>query len=141
MSRTPALRPGEFIPLIALLISLVALSTDAMLPALPAIAHDLGASGSNDAQFVVTALFLGLGLGQMVFGPLSDSIGRKPAIHTGLALYMTGCLMSVFAPTFNVMIAGRVLQGFGVAGPRVVTVALVRDQDHPGAQRREGEDV
>ncbi len=128
MSRTPALRPGEFIPLIALLISLVALSTDAMLPALPAIAHDLGASGSNDAQFVVTALFLGLGLGQMVFGPLSDSIGRKPAIHTGLALYMTGCLMSVFAPTFDVMIAGRVLQGFGVAGPRVVTVALVRDQ-------------
>ncbi len=123
-----ALRPGEFVSLVALLISLVALSTDAMLPALTAIAGDLGASRPNDAQFVVTALFLGLGFGQIVFGPLSDSIGRKPAIHTGLILYMTGCLMSIFAPTFNVMIAGRVLQGFGVAGPRVVTVALVRDQ-------------
>ena len=64
----------------------------------------------------------------MLFGPLSDRIGRKPAIHAGLALFMVGCLVSVFAPTFEVMIAGRVLQGIGVAGPRIVTVALVRDQ-------------
>ena len=124
----PALRLGEFVSLVALLISLVALSTDGMLPALPAIGHDLGASRPNDVQFVVTALFLGLGLGQIVFGPLSDSIGRKPAVYAGLVLFMTGCLMSIFASTFEVMIAGRILQGFGVAGPRVVTMALVRDQ-------------
>ncbi len=131
MSRTaigPALRTGEFVPLVALLMSLVALATDAMLPALPAIGHDLGAPRRNDVQFVITALFLGLGLGQIVFGPLSDRIGRKPAIHAGLVLFMAGCLMSIFAPTFEVMIAGRVLQGIGVAGPRIVTMALVRDQ-------------
>ena len=131
MSRTvggPALRPGEFIPLIALLMSLVALSVDAMLPALPAIGQDLGAPRPNDVQLVVTSLFLGLGLGQMLFGPLSDRIGRKPAIFAGLLLFMAGCLVSIFASTFETMIAGRVLQGIGVAGPRIVTVALVRDQ-------------
>ena len=124
----PALRPAEFVPLIALLMSLVALSTDAMLPALPVIGSDLGAPSPNDVQFVVTSLFLGLGLGQMLFGPLSDSIGRKPAIHAGLLLFMTGCLVCIFASTFEAMIAGRVLQGIGVAGPRIVTMALVRDQ-------------
>ena len=131
MSRTvggPALRPGEFIPLIALLMSLVALSVDAMLPALPVIGQDLGAPRPNDVQLVVTSLFLGLGLGQMLFGPLSDRIGRKPAIFAGLLLFMAGCLVSIFASTFETMIAGRVLQGIGVAGPRIVTVALVRDQ-------------
>ena len=131
MSRSatePALRAAEFVPLIALLMSLVALAIDAMLPALPAIGRDLGAPRPNDVQFVITSLFLGLGLGQMLFGPLSDRIGRKPAIHAGLALFMAGCLVSIFATTFEVMIAGRFLQGIGVAGPRVVTVALVRDQ-------------
>ncbi len=124
----PPLRPGEFVPLIALLMSLVALAIDAMLPALPAIGRDLGAARPNDVQFVITAAFLGLGLGQMIFGPLSDRIGRRPAIHAGLALFAAGCLMSVFAPDFETMIAGRVLQGFGAAGPRVVVMALVRDR-------------
>ena len=131
MSQTavaPALRTSEFVPLVALLISLVALAIDAMLPALPAIGQDLGVANRNDVQFVVTAVFLGLSLGQIVFGPLSDRIGRKPAINAGLLLFMAGCLMSVFARSFEVMIAGRVLQGIGVAGPRVVSMALVRDQ-------------
>ena len=131
MSRTaiaPALRVGEFVPLIALLISLVALAIDAMLPALPAIGRDLGVVHRNDVQFVVTAVFLGLSMGQIVFGPLSDRIGRKPAIHAGLILFMAGCLMSIFARSFEMMIAGRVLQGIGVSAPRVVTMALVRDQ-------------
>ena len=49
-------------------------------------------------------------------------------MHAGLALFMAGCLVSIFAPTFGAMIAGRVLQGVGVAAPRIVTVAMVRDQ-------------
>ena len=124
----PALRTAEFIPLVALLISLDALSSDAMLPALAAIAQELGAARANDAQFVITSLFLGLGIGQMLFGPLSDRIGRKPAIYAGLALFMTGCMVSLFASTFEAMMAGRVLQGIGVAAPHVVAMALVRDQ-------------
>ena len=124
----PMLGTGEFVPLIALLMALVALSIDAMLPALPDIGSDLGAAQRNDAQLVVTALFLGLGFGQILFGPLSDYIGRKPAICIGLALFMAGCIVSIWAPTFEAMLAGRVLQGIGVAAPRIVSVALVRDQ-------------
>ena len=124
----PALRVAEFVPLAALLMSLVALAIDTMLPALPAIGEDLGVARRNDVQFVITALFVGLGIGQLVFGPLSDRVGRRPAIHAGLVLFMAGCLMSILAPTFEMMIAGRVLQGAGAAGPRVVTLALVRDQ-------------
>ena len=125
---TPALRTAEFVLLIAFLMSLVALSTNAMLPALPMIGRDLGAPRPNDVQFVITSVFLGVGIGQMLFGPLSDRIGRKAAIHAGLVLFMAGCVVSVFASTFDAMIAGRVLQGIGVAGPRVVTMALVRDR-------------
>ena len=124
----PALRSGEFVPLAALLMSLTALAIDAMLPALTTIGRDLGALRRNDVQFVITAVFLGLGLGQILIGPLSDRIGRRPAMQAGLLLFMAGCLVSVFAPTFEVMIGGRVLQGIGVAGPRVVTIALIRDQ-------------
>ena len=118
----------EFITLIALLMSLTALAVDAMLPALPEIGRDLGAAARNDVQLVVTSLFLGLGIGQLVYGPLSDCIGRKPAICTGLAVFMAGCIVSLLSPTFEWMIAGRVLQGAGVAAPRIVTMALVRDQ-------------
>ena len=124
----PALRPGEFVSLVALLMSLVALSIDSMLPALPEIGRDLGVLRRNDTQFVITAVFLGLGLGQIVLGPLSDRIGRRAAIHAGLTLFMTGCLLSMFAPSFEVMIAGRVVQGIGAAAPRVVTIAMLRDQ-------------
>ena len=124
----PMLGAGEFVPLVALLMALVALSIDAMLPALPAIGSDLAAAERNDAQLVVTALFLGLGFGQLLFGPLSDYIGRKPATCAGLALFMAGCVVSILAPTFEAMLAGRVLQGIGVAAPRIVSVALVRDQ-------------
>lgn len=124
----PAIRGAQFVALVALLMSLGALSTNAMLPALPTIGRDLGTPRPNDVQFVVTSVFLGLGIGQMLFGPLSDRIGRKAAIHAALALFMAGCVVSVFASTFHAMIAGRVLQGIGVAGPRVVTMALVRDQ-------------
>ena len=131
MSRQPVgrlLHPREFIPLAALLMSLSALSIDAVLPALPAIGRDFQVPRSNDLQFVIAAIFLGLGLGQIAVGPLSDRIGRKSAMHAGLALFIAGCLVSIFAPTFGVMIAGRVLQGIGVSGPRIVTIAVVRDQ-------------
>ena len=131
MNETPKAptRPlAEFIALMALMISLVALATDAMLPALPQIGDDLGVLKANSNQLVLSAFFLGLALGQMFFGPVSDSVGRKPAIYVGLGLFMLGCLLSVFATDFATMLAGRVLQGIGVAGPRTVTVALIRDQ-------------
>ena len=131
MARTAVgakLNPGEFVSLVALLMALVALAIDAVLPALPAIGRDLAVQRENNLQYVIMALFLGLSLGQITFGPISDSIGRKPAVYAGLFLFMGGCLISIFAPNFEAMVASRVLQGIGIAGPHTVTVALVRDQ-------------
>lgn len=122
--------------MMALLISLVALSIDAMLPALPQIGADLGVGRPNDYQLVISVLFLGMACGQLIYGPLSDSTGRKPAVYAGLALFLLGCLLSVFAASFSVMLAGRFLQGLGAAGPRIVVIALVRDQQSGRAMAR-----
>lgn len=69
-----------------------------------------------------------MSLGQMFYGPLSDSIGRKPTIYIGFGIYIAGCLLSLTTPLFSIMLAGRVFQGLGAAGPRIVTIAIIRDQ-------------
>jgi len=119
---------GEFIALMAFLMSLVALGIDAILPAFHAIGESYGVSDENQLQAVVGVLFLGMAFGQLFYGPLSDSIGRKPATYIGLVLFIVGSLISAFAPSYDVLLFGRFLQGFGVAGPRTISVALVRDQ-------------
>ena len=118
---------GEFVVLLALMISIVAMSTDIMLPALSVIGRDLGVAQANDVQLVVSSLFAGFALGQLIAGPLSDSFGRKPVIYWGYAVFVAGCLLSVFAADLTTMLIGRVLQGLGAAAPRVVLVSMVRD--------------
>ena len=112
----------------AFMMSLVALSIDTMLPALSVIGKELGVMKENSNQLIISMLFLGMAAGQLLYGPISDSTGRKPAIYLGYAIFILGCLLSLFAMSFPVMLAGRVLQGFGAAGPRVISLALVRDQ-------------
>lgn len=122
------LRFGEFVAMMALIMSLVAMTIDMMLPALSTIGGDLGAQSENASQLIVTMIFLGLAVGQLVYGPLSDSIGRKPAIYLGYAVFFIGTLMSIFAVTYPMLLLGRLLQGIGVAAPRSVSLALIRDQ-------------
>jgi DHA1 family bicyclomycin/chloramphenicol resistance-like MFS transporter len=124
----PMPRFAEFVALTAMMIALVALSIDTMLPGLPQIGRDLGVQNENHNQLIVSLLFTGLAVGQMLYGPASDSTGRKPAIYVGFGLLMAGSLLSLFATSFPMMLTGRVIQGVGVAGPRIVTVAIVRDQ-------------
>ena len=112
----------------ALIISMVALAIDAMLPALPDIASDLGVVQINHSQYIISVLFAGMAIGQMIFGPMSDSIGRKNAINLGFLVFIIGCLISMMAETFTMMLIGRFCQGLGAAGPRVVSTALVRDR-------------
>ncbi|MCA9983222.1 MAG: multidrug effflux MFS transporter [Anaerolineales bacterium] len=126
----------EFVALMASLTALVAVSIDGMLPALPAIGADLGVLDPNDSQLVVSYLLLGLGFGQLLFGPLSDSIGRKPAIYGGLVLFIGGATLAMLAPSFQWMLAGRLLQGLGAAGPRGVSMALIRDRFKGDAMAR-----
>jgi len=112
----------------ATLTALAAMSIDMVLPALPAIGTTLGVERPNDNQLVVSLLFLGFGLGQLFYGPLSDATGRKPAAYVGLALFSVGCLLALSSKTFPQLLLGRFLQGVGVAGPRTITLALVRDR-------------
>ena len=122
--------PGraEFVAMMALLMSMVALSIDTVLPALPVMGRDLGVADVTDNQLIVTVLFFGLGIGQLIYGPLSDSIGRKPAIYVGAGIFFTGCLTALFAPDLETMLVGRALQGLGAASARIVTIAVVRDR-------------
>ncbi|MEM8801838.1 MAG: multidrug effflux MFS transporter [Pseudomonadota bacterium] len=118
----------EFIALATLLMATVALSIDVMLPALGVMADEFDVTEGNQRQWVIVAVFVGLGVGQLGFGPLSDATGRRPAIVLGAVLFAAGAVICATAPSFELLIAGRVLQGFGAAGPRIVTVALIRDR-------------
>ncbi|WP_372680935.1 multidrug effflux MFS transporter [Desulfosarcina sp.] len=126
MRRGPGYR--EFVTLMAVMISITALSIDMMLPALPEIGKDLRVGHVNDVQLVVTVLLFGMGIGQLLFGPLADSFGRKPVIIIGFAVFIIGCLFSIFSNRFELMIIGRMIQGIGTGGPRTAIIALVRDQ-------------
>lgn len=117
----------EFICLLALMTSILALSIDGMLPALGVIGEDLNVQNANDTQLVVSSMFLGFAIGQLVAGPLSDSFGRKPIIYIGYILFLAGCVLSIFAESFTTMLIGRVLQGLGAAAPRIIGMALIRD--------------
>lgn len=120
-------RPNEFIALVALLTALVAMSIDTMLPAVGQIATELGAVNPNDRQYIVLGFFAGMMVGTLIFGPISDSVGRKPTVYAGLVFYIAGALVCMFSTSFAVLIAGRMLQGFGAASPRIVAIAMVRD--------------
>jgi MFS transporter, DHA1 family, multidrug resistance protein len=117
----------EFILLIAIMFAMIAFGSDAMLPAFPQIAADLGLSDVNRAQLVITIFILGTGLGQLFTGPLSDALGRKPVILGGLLLFMAGCVLAIYAKSLTLLLLARFVQGIGVSAPRTVTIAMVRD--------------
>ena len=76
----------EFIALMASLMAMAALAIDAILPAMSTIGEVIGISNSQDNQLLITMIFLGLGFGQLIFGPLSDSFGRKPLVYFGFLI-------------------------------------------------------
>lgn len=117
----------EFVVLMAALMSIVALSIDAVLPALPMIGDYLSVSDPQHNQKLITTIFLGLGIGQLIFGPLSDSFGRKPIVYAGFILFVIASIICITTKSFEMMLFGRVLQGIGLASPRTMCIAMVRD--------------
>jgi len=107
-----------------------------MLPALDIIGVTFGVNNANDVHFIVTAFFPGMAVGQLIVGPSSDSFGLKPIIHIGYGIFIIGCLLSMLADSWVIMLFGRVLQGFGAAAPRIVSVAMVRDEFEGRAMAR-----
>lgn len=124
--RTP-LPQTEFIALMAMVAATVAFSIDAMLPALPEMGAALSPDNLNNAQLIITSFVLGMGVGTLFTGPLSDAFGRKPVMIGGAVVYIGACFVAWQAQTLELMLAARVVQGLGAAGPRVVAMALIRD--------------
>ncbi len=118
----------EFTVLMALLMSIVAISIDALLPALGQAGADLQLTNPNHAQYLIGFLFVGMALGQLIAGPLSDAWGRKRLLYSGIGLYLVGSVVCLFAKDFTWMLAGRFIQGLGVAGPYISAVSIVRDK-------------
>lgn len=116
----------RIITVLGLMIALGPLTIDMYLPALPRIADDLVVS-SSVVQLTLTGTLAGLAFGQLIIGPLSDSLGRRVPLMAGIALHMLASLVCLFAPNIQVLGAGRVLQGFGAAAAAVVAVAVVGD--------------
>lgn len=127
-------RPGASRGLLVLLGSLTALTPlaiDAYLPALPSLTRDLGSTDST-AQLTLSALLVGLALGQLIAGPLSDRVGRRPPVLFGLSGFVLVSLACAVAPNVPVLIGLRLLQGLFGAAAVVVSRAVVRDL-HEGA--------
>jgi len=118
----------EFVLLIALVMSLGSLSIDNLLPAFVPIQADFGIPNPNDLQLLITAYMVPFGIMQLVYGPVSDAIGRRPTLLIGLAIYMVGGLVATLAGSFTMLLVGRAIQGAGLAVTRVLTIAIVRDR-------------
>lgn len=123
----PGLHRHEFVAFVAAIMAVNALGVDLMLPALPAIDRALRAGGANAQQWVVTIYLLGFGVGQLIYGPLADKLGRRPVLLVTLAGFAGASVFAASAATFPALLAARALQGLMSASTRVLSVAIVRD--------------
>lgn len=111
-----------------MIMAIVALAIDMMLPAFGEIREGFGlAEDSNQLAPIVTFFFIGLAVGQPVWGPLSDALGRKRILYGGLAVYILGAIGAVWAPSLGILFLFRFIGGLGAAGPQVVALSVVRD--------------
>ncbi len=118
----------EFIFLVALLMALVSATINMLLPAFQKMSIDFQLKDKNQIQLSISLLYLGLGISQALYGVISDSIGRKPTIYFGLVLFIIGCMISWLSSSIETLLIGQILQGVGLGAPRVISVAIVRDQ-------------
>lgn len=118
----------EFIALLAALTASTALGIDVMLPALGEIRASFGlAADATTLSWAVTLYLLGLGCAQLLFGPIADRFGRKPALYGGLALYALGATGAALAPSLQFLLVSRFVWGVGAASPRTVALTITRD--------------
>ena len=117
----------EFIALMAMMFATIAFSIDAMLPALPEIASELSPQEPSRAALILTSFILGMGIGTFFSGPLSDAFGRRTIMLWGAGLYILSAAVAWLSQSLEVMLVARLFQGVGAAGPRIVSIAIIRD--------------
>lgn len=117
----------QFIAIIASMMALNAVAIDIMLPAFPNIATSFGITDANQIQYVLLSYVIGFGLAQLFFGPISDRYGRRAPLFVGVGLYAVCAVAGAFAPSFEILLISRFLQGVGAAATRVIAISVVRD--------------
>lgn len=126
----------EFVLLSACLIAMNALSIDPMLPALPDIGRDLAVAQPNDRQLIISVYFMGLGVGSLIFGVLSDRFGRKKVLGSAMVLFILSTIACAGAHSFTMLLAGRAMAGFFAGASRVIAVSIIRDRFRGDAMAR-----
>ena len=111
----------------AFLMANAALAIDTVLPGLGGIGLSLHVAAANDLQLIIIMILVGLGVGQLFFGTLSDSFGRKPMVYAGIITFIVASVICVMAESLTVMLIGRVLQGIGLSAPRSISISIIRD--------------
>jgi len=111
------------------------MSIDMYLPALPALARNLGSDAAG-VQLTLSAFFIGLSVGQLAYGPLADRIGRRPPLLAGIALFVVASAGCAMAGSLDTLIAWRALQAIGACAGMVISRAVVRDRHAPGEAAR-----
>lgn len=111
---------------LSLLMAFASVSTDFYLPAMPAMAQDLGV-GPGAMEFTVTTYLIGLSVGQLIWGPISDALGRRGPVAVGLALFIAGSVGCGLSNSIGSLVLWRVVQAFGAAASVVLSRAMVRD--------------
>ena len=129
MTRSGRISEREFIAAIIAIMASTAVAIDVMLPAFPEMRAEYGMEpGSADVAWIITAFFLGMATGPWLYGPASDKFGRLTPLRLGLALYVIAAILATVAPSWEWLIASRFVWGLGSAGPRSISLAMIRDR-------------
>jgi DHA1 family bicyclomycin/chloramphenicol resistance-like MFS transporter len=127
--------PWVIVLALSMLLGLQPVTTDLYLPALPQMQRELGISQA-DAQWTLSVVILAFGAAQLMWGPVSDRVGRRPVLLLGLSLFVLASIVTVLAPSLALMVPARAAQGVGLAAAVVCARAMIRDLYDPqqGAQ-------
>ena len=130
LTRALGTLPGftEFVAMMAAMMALYAGAIDTMLPAVPAIGRDFAVANPNSLQWIIAAFIMGGGVGQLIYGPLSDRFGRRPVLLVGLALYSIASLAAMTPTGLTSLLVLRAMQGFAAASANVLSRSIVRDR-------------
>jgi len=104
----------------------IAMSIDTVLPAFDEMEADFGLEDTS-ISLTVTVFFIAMAVGVALFGPLADRFGRKPVMYGSFAIFLAGAIVSTVSTSFEMFLVGRVIWGFGAAGPRTISIAITRD--------------
>ncbi len=127
MSRPATPRPAVLIAIVSVLVLIAPFSNDIFLPSMPSMARDL-ATDYGSIQLTLSLFMLGIGVAQLVLGPLSDGFGRRPVLKWTMILYVGASAACVVAPNIETLLAARVVQSVGGCAGLVVGRAMIRDR-------------